>query len=424
MFSHKYLSRLDSSQTQPQPQPRPQPQPLLETSDRYDPFQFSEPEVVRQPTSPVRSRVTLNRNRNVDSRTQTRTQNFQDDQQQQQQQPQPSRSRSRSRSRHQNINRQSQPALTVTERSQYVNTNRFPSRGGAQREIQSQPEREREYNPALVRNLNKFYGAQTEKRKELFERKKTTCDYDDYDRIDLASSKESPSHITVTHTLPLATNINNFLLPTVTSIQLVAVNDLKSTNIENSPVIYANRRTVAGQPGYEEVLYDALRAEETIQLSVTTACYNGRATSYSQADTVTLYSVETVTTSLPVQPGQSQDISELLSKFLSLPAQPGPSLQVSSTEITSTVLHSSTYVTQVTETESSEISITFRGKPIVTTLLDTSVKEITATEFSTETRVETRLVTETVSDDGPVLNTELLQLSELAQVRLYLSNRA
>jgi len=411
--------RLDSSQAQsPQSVPQPQPQPVPETSDRYDPFQFPEPEVVRQPTSPVRSRVTLNRNRNVDFRPQTRTQSFQEEPQQQQQQP--SRSRSRSRSRHQNINRQPEPPLSVTERSRYVNTNRFPSRGGAQREIQSQAAgQDRDYNPSLVRNLNKFYGAQTEKRKELFDRKKTSCDYDDYDSPSLASSQDTPSHIRVTHILPLATNINNFLLPAVTSVQLVAVRDLKSTNIEASPVIYAHLRTVAGQ----EVLYDALRAEETIQISVTTACYNGRATSYSQPDTVTLYSVETVTSSLPVQPGQTQDISQLLSKFLSLPAQPGPSLQVSSTEITSTILHSSTYVTKVTETESSEISITFRGKPIVTTLLDTSVKEITATEFSTETRVDTKLVTETLQGDGPVLNTELLQLSELAKADPSLENQ-
>ena len=41
----------------------------------------------------------------------------------------------------------------------------------------------------------------------------------------------------------------------------------------------------------------------------------------------------------------------------------------------------------MTETESTELSVTFRGKPIVTTILDTSVKEITATEFSTETKV-------------------------------------
>ena len=56
------------------------------------------------------------------------------------------------------------------------------------------------------------------------------------------------------------------------------------------------------------------------------------------------------------------------------------------------------------------MAITFRGKPIVTTILDSSVKEITATEFSTETRVDTQLVTRTVAN--PVIqNTQLPQLS-------------
>ena len=73
------------------------------------------------------------------------------------------------------------------------------------------------------------------------------------------------------------------------------------------------------------------------------------------------------------------------------------------------------YDNQVTETESTELAITFRGKPIVTTILDSSVKEITATEFSTETKVDTQLVTRTVAN--PVIqNTQLPQLSALALV--------
>ena len=356
---------------------------------------------MRQPTSPVRSRVTLNRNRDLDVRTQNNRNFYQEPQQSSVSQP--DRSRSRSRSRHQEINREPQP---VTEKSRYVNTNRLPSRGGSQREIQ-------DYNPQ--NDLNRFYGAQSEKRKELFERK-NYCEIEDYDRTDLSSSQQSPTHITVTHTLPLATNLNNFLLPSVTSVELLAVSDLKSTAVDNSPVIYANLRTVAGQPGYQEVLYDALRAKETVSVSLTTSCFNGRLNSYSQPDTSTIYSVETVTSTQTLDLPQTQDISDLLSKFLSLPAQPAPSLQLSSTEITSTILHSSTYVTKITETESQEISITFRGKPIVTTLLDTSVKEITATEFSTETRVETELVTQTVARPAQVENTQLLQLSQLAKV--------
>ena len=88
-------------------------------------------------------------------------------------------------------------------------------------------------------------------------------------------------------------------------------------------------------------------------------------------------------------------------------------MEITSTEVTQTITHSSTYITQITETDSTELAVTFRGKPIITTILDTSVKEITATEYSTETRVNTQLVTQTLANTA--LNTELLQLSALSQ---------
>jgi len=122
-----------------------------------------------------------------------------------------------------------------------------------------------------------------------------------------------------------------------------------------------------------------------------------------------------------IQP--STDLNNLLSKFLSPQLQqPSQSYQLTSTEVTQTITHSSTYVTKVTETESTELSVTFRGKPIVTTILDTSVKEITATEFSTETKVDTQLVTQTVPN-VPTPNTQLLQLSALAQKNPSLENQ-
>lgn len=62
---------------------------------------------------------------------------------------------------------------------------------------------DRDFNPQVLRNLNKFYTDQNQKRKGLFERKKNYCDYDDYDSLQSASD-EPPTHITVTHTLPLA----------------------------------------------------------------------------------------------------------------------------------------------------------------------------------------------------------------------------
>ena len=299
---------------------------------------------------------------------------------------------------------------------------RLTNRGNFNRNQPEQSQQDnRDFNPQVLRNLNKFYGDQSLKRKELFDRKKNYCDYDDYDRTELDSSQQedNPTHITVTHTLPLASNINNFLLPSITSVQLIAVGDLKSTNIDNSPVIYAHTSTAPGH-----VLYDALRAKEELSTLYTTSCYNGRQTVFSVPKTQTIYSVETISQSVAQE--SSQDISDLLSKFLSLTPQTNniqtPSVQISSTEITHTITHSSTYVTQVTETESTELAVTFRGKPIVTTIVDTSVKEITATEYSTQTRVDTRLVTQTLPHNPLVTpNTQLI--SALAQQNPSLENQ-
>ena len=39
---------------------------------------------------------------------------------------------------------------------------------------------DRDFNPQVLRNLNKFYTDQNQKRKGLFERKKNYCDYDEF----------------------------------------------------------------------------------------------------------------------------------------------------------------------------------------------------------------------------------------------------
>jgi len=415
--------RIDQ-QSKPSPSQDNLPQSQSFTSDSFQQqFQFQDPPLQQQPQreitrTPVRSRTTLTRNRNVQQNSRN-SYNDQDSQVESQTQSTRSRSRSRSRSRtsarnfdspSNNVNRD-----IVTERPRNVN------RGIFNRNNNQQEPSDRDFNPQVLRNLNKFYTDQNEKRKGLFDRKKNYCDYEDYDRTDLLSSQDDPpSHITVTHTLPLATNINNFLLPSVTSVQLIAVGDLRSTNIDNSPVIFANTKT-----DFQHVLYDALRAKEEVELSYITSCYNGRQTVFNQQKTQTIYSVETVTQTLEVSAGKTSDINDLLSMFLSAAPQlqqNTPAFSLTSTEITQTITHSSTYVTEITETESTELSVTFRGKPIVTTILDTSVKEITATEFSTETKVNTELVTQTLASPNTP-NTQLLQLSALAQQNPSLENQ-
>ena len=108
----------------------------------------------------------------------------------------------------------------------------------------------------------------------------------------------------------------------------------------------------------------------------------------------TQYTVTTVTQRLPVVPMvASTNLPDLLRQFLSPALNPAPATSpVEFTTVTSLVTHSSTYLTRLTETETTELSLTFRGQPVVTTILDTAVREITATEYSTETVVTSQPV--------------------------------
>jgi len=189
------------------------------------------------------------------------------------------------------------------------------------------------------------------------------------------------------------------ILSSSPSLEVVAVTALKSTEISNSPVIYANAQTVTPQPGIQEILFDALRATETTRVTVTPTRIRGRRTSLSQIIPSTIYNVETITTQTSQSIDQNLLLNSLLQHLLlgqnqqntqqpALPIQP----IVTPTPATQFVTHTSTYITTITEESSSELPITFRGKKITTTIVESSTKVVTATEFSTETIVNTPLI--------------------------------
>lgn len=223
-----------------------------------------------------------------------------------------------------------------------------------------------------------------------------------------SSQSDVPDFITVTHMVPIATQIPivkfgrtemRDILSTSPSLEVVAVTALKSTDINDSPIIFANAHTLTPQPGTQEIFFDALRATETTSVTFTPTRIRGRKTSFSHAIPTTIYNVETVST-LVIEPvDQNQLLNSLLQQLLIgqtgnqpsplRPNQPrflaqpvGPS-----TTVTNLVTHTSTYVTTITEEKSTVIPITFRGKAITTTLVESLTKVITATEFSTETQV-------------------------------------
>jgi len=239
-------------------------------------------------------------------------------------------------------------------------------------------------------------------------------DYYDYGDTDIQSSQDGgrvPDFITVTHQVPIATRIPvvefgrtewRDILSTSPSLEVVAVTALKSTDINNSPVIYANAHTITKQPGIKDVLYDALRATETTSILFTPTLIRGRKTSFSHITPSTIYNVETVSTQIKEPVDQNQLLNSLIQHLLlggnnplaSNPLSPNPVLnpQVPAAQQppqTQFVTHTSTYVTTLTEEKSTVLPITLRGRPITTTIVESSTKVVTATEYSTETIVNT-----------------------------------
>jgi len=242
----------------------------------------------------------------------------------------------------------------------------------------------------------------------------------------LQSSQNSvPDAITVTHSVPVATQIpffengrNTFrdILTTSPSLEVVAVTALKSTNIDGSPVIYANVKTETPNLGTQVLTFEALRATETTAIEMTPTRIRGLRTSFSHVVPSTIYNIRPVTTSIVQQVDSNQLLSSLLLQLLgqkglnpdllgqtsqvpqlNLPQQAqkqnNPVLPqiappvVNPTPATQFITHTNSYVTTLTNVESTVLPITLRGRLIKTTLVESKTEVVTATELSTETKI-------------------------------------
>lgn len=242
-------------------------------------------------------------------------------------------------------------------------------------------------------------------------------DYDyDYDSTtELQSSQNSvPDAITVTHQVPLQTVIPvrengetayRDILTTSPSLEVIAATALKSTNIDGSPVIYANAITNQAIPGTKVITFEALRATETTAIVFTPTRIRGLRTSFSHIVPSTIYNIQPVTEEIIQPVDQNQLLSKLLLQLLGgqspssglnplsnpllqgLPAALGARAPAASVPPTQFITHTSTYVTTVTNTQSTVLGITLRGREIKTTLVDSTTEVVTATEYSTETKI-------------------------------------
>ncbi|XP_031622419.1 uncharacterized protein LOC116340210 isoform X3 [Contarinia nasturtii] len=159
--------------------------------------------------------------------------------------------------------------------------------------------------------------------------------------------------------------------------------------------------------GATEVTQFFLKETPTSSVTFTPTQINRRKTSYSHIVPSTVYNVEPVVSTMQPQISADAPLANiLLSQLLlgnlggalpqqqqllglggQLPFNPIQTTQLA--PVTDYKTRSTTYVTTLSNAEPTILTVTFRGKEILTTIYDDNVNVITATEFITDTIVST-----------------------------------
>ncbi|KAK0164823.1 hypothetical protein PV328_003396 [Microctonus aethiopoides] len=183
-------------------------------------------------------------------------------------------------------------------------------------------------------------------------------------------------------------------------------------------VVIATESSSLNAHGQTEVTRFLLHSTPTSRVSHTLTTIGGRRVSQSLIVPSTVYSVENVISTIPASlPDSNSPLANILLSQLLLGqfGQPNALLGgIPSADVTPTTRYdtrTTTYVTTITKERSTVIPLTFRGKEILTTLIDSSSDIVTATEFITDTVV----VTPTAILPAANLNSLLLLLKQPAQ---------
>lgn len=163
--------------------------------------------------------------------------------------------------------------------------------------------------------------------------------------------------------------------------------------------VLLSESTNLGSNGETKVTQYTLNETPTTSVIFTPTYIRGRKTSFSHVIPSTVYGVEEVVTTIqPALAAQAPLANILLSQLLLGGLQPQNPLlglqnpQAPPTPTTEFKTRTTTYVTTVTSSTSTVIPLTFRGKEILTTIVDSSTNVVTATEFLTDTIVVTPTV--------------------------------
>lgn len=175
-------------------------------------------------------------------------------------------------------------------------------------------------------------------------------------------------------------------------------------------VVIVTEVTGTNVQGQAEVTRFLLHETPTTRISHTLTSLGGRRVSQSVIVPTTVYSVENIVSTVqPSLSGNAPLANILLSQLLlGQLGQPNPLLQSQSTPTTQYNTRTTSYVTTITKHQSTVIPLTFRGKEILTTLVDSSTDVVTATEFITDTVV----VTPTAAIPAANLNSLLFLLQQ------------
>ena len=231
--------------------------------------------------------------------------------------------------------------------------------------------------------------------------------------------------ITVTHYVPVEVTVpfvNNGvtekrnIITAQPSTQVLAP-ELYSTVLGgdgNPLVVIASQMTSTNPQGQVEVTRFLLHEKPTSRVSYTLTTLGGRRASQSVIIPSTIYSVENIVSTVqPSLPGANSPLANILLSQLLLGqlGQQNPLLGGMPSQATPTTrfdTRTTSYVTTITKLQSTIIPLTFRGKEILTTIVDSSTDVVTATEYITDTVV----VTPTAAISAANLNSLLYLLQQ------------
>ena len=207
-----------------------------------------------------------------------------------------------------------------------------------------------------------------------------------------------PTPVTVTHYVPVKTviSVNNAAgepeLKTILKAQASTelINSFTTTKIEGTWRYLASMVTDVPNSGTTEITQFFLKPTPTSTVTFTPTTIRGRPTSFSHVVPTTAYEIETIVSTISDPVVSTNNLLQQLLLGGLNGANPLLGLTNAGGETTPTTSFrkiASTYVTTLTEFQSTVFPLTVRGKVFTTTLVGTSSSVITATEISTETIV-------------------------------------